>query len=120
MDLRPGDGIERAEWLVHQKDWRIGGQRSRNPDPLALTSRQLIRTPQRMIGRVESHELQKLRYSSRDSPVVPAEQSRHRRDVLPDGEVREKANLLHHVPRSPPQIERIPRRRRPRINEDFT
>ena len=42
MQLGPGDRIERAERLVHQHDRRIGRQRARHADALALAAGQLV------------------------------------------------------------------------------
>ena len=42
MQLGAGDRIERSERFVHQHDRRIGGERARNADTLALTAGQLV------------------------------------------------------------------------------
>jgi hypothetical protein len=41
LHLPAGQGIERAEGLVHQQEWGIGAQRPRDPHPLALASGEL-------------------------------------------------------------------------------
>ena len=43
LQLRARDRIDRAERLVHQHDRRIGGERTRDADPLALAARELGR-----------------------------------------------------------------------------
>ena len=43
LDLGPGDGIERAEGLVHEKDGRLGRQGARQPHPLPLSTGELMR-----------------------------------------------------------------------------
>jgi len=51
--------------------------------------------------------------ASMDSRIVPTEQPWHRSDILPNGEMREESDLLHHVTGSTPELERIPFSRRP-------
>ena len=48
--------IERAEWLVHQQNRRIGGQRARHAYSLALPSGKLVRIALQELLRVEPHK----------------------------------------------------------------
>jgi hypothetical protein len=94
---RPSDRIERAERFVHQQDRRIGGKCSRDPDALALTAGELTRITVEHLLRFEADQLQQL-FSPPDDPgAIPAEQVRHRSDILRDGHMREKADLLNHI-----------------------
>jgi hypothetical protein len=43
------DGIDRAKWLVHQKDFGFGSERTRYADPLLLSARE-FRGPSFSIG----------------------------------------------------------------------
>ena len=38
LQFNAGDGVERAERLVHQENWRIGGKSAGDAHPLPLTS----------------------------------------------------------------------------------
>ena len=51
VQLGARDGIERAERLVHQQDRRIGGERARDADALALAARELAAPARSRIGR---------------------------------------------------------------------
>src|ERR1700749_3707216 len=42
LQLRAGNGIERAEGLVHEQDLRIGGKSAGQADALALSAGKLI------------------------------------------------------------------------------
>jgi len=53
-----GHGIERAEGLVHKKNWRIGGESTCDTDALALAAGEFARTAGRKLGRVETYEEQ--------------------------------------------------------------
>ena len=61
LQLGSRDRIERAERLVHQQHRRIGGQRARHADTLALPARQLVRPACRKVGRRQADELEQLR-----------------------------------------------------------
>ena len=43
MELGARDRVERAEWLVHQEDRRVGRERARHADALALAAGELAR-----------------------------------------------------------------------------
>ena len=51
LQVRAGDGIERAEWLVHQHGVGIHGQGARKSDPLLLATRELGRIAAPVGGR---------------------------------------------------------------------
>ena len=120
VQLAAGDRIERAERLVHQQNRRIGRERARHADALALAARQLLAAGARRSRRRQADELQQLVDPRRDPRLVPAEQPRHDGDVVANGQVRKEADLLEHVADAAPEIERVPlrdrraRARRPR------
>ena len=55
-----GEGIERAEWLVHQHDARPGRQRPGDADALALAARQLLRQAVAVLAALEPDQIEQL------------------------------------------------------------
>ena len=99
----PRDGIERPERFVHQQHRRVARQRPRHADPLLLAARQLVRITAAKRLRCEMQKLQELGDAVADPRARPAQQVRHRRDVLFDGPVREQADRLDRVSHAPAQ-----------------
>lgn len=102
-----GEGIERAERLVHQNDFRIGRQRPRHPDALALTSGQLMRKAVPVLRAVEPHQIDQFIDPRGNRRIVRAEQTRRDADVLSYGHVRKQPAALEHVTDAPAQRDRI-------------
>ena len=63
-----GEGIERAERLVHQHDARLCRQRPRHADALALAARQFMRQAVAVLGAVEPHQIEQFVDPRRQSP----------------------------------------------------
>ena len=82
MQLAARDGIERAERLVHQQDRRIGGERARHANALALTAGELLRPPRRELAGGKPTSASSSSTRAVDPRLVPAEQSRHDGDVV--------------------------------------
>ena len=55
-----GEGIERAERLVHQHDPRLGRQRAGDADALALAAGQFMRKAVAVVRAVEPHQIEQL------------------------------------------------------------
>ena len=60
LQPRAHDRVDGAERLVHQHHRRIGGERARDADALALPARQLARVARAVLRRVEADEGQHL------------------------------------------------------------
>ena len=99
-----GDRVDRRERLVHEQHRRVGGERARDADALALPAGQLRRVAVAVEGRVEPDELEQLVGAGPAAGPVPAEQRRHGRDVVADPLVREQADLLDDVADPPAQL----------------
>ena len=108
VQLPLGDGIERAERLVHQQQRRIRGEGAGEADALALAAGQFVGPAAAIHGRLESDQRQQLVDASGDARRRPAKQLRDQRNVVGDGEVREQAGVLNHVTGPPAQDDRIP------------
>src|SRR5437588_10803887 len=80
--------IERAEWFVHQQQRRIGRERARDANALALAARQFTRITISESFRIESDQRKHFAHSFADAQVVPIFKVWHQRHVLLDGEVR--------------------------------
>src|SRR5581483_11479527 len=75
------DRVERAERLVHQEERRVGGERAREPDPLALSAGELSGIALR-VGGLEADELEQLPGALLDALLRPAEQAWDGADVV--------------------------------------
>src|SRR5207244_10968922 len=99
--------------LVQQQEWRVRRERARHPHALALPARELVRVALRELRRREAHQLEQLLDARPDPFRRPPLERRHEPDVPRHREVRKQPHLLDHVPRPPPQPDRIPPRRPP-------
>ena len=109
VELAARDRIERAEGLVHQQNRRIGGERPRDADALALAARQLFRAPCRVTRRPAGRPAPAVRrHAFADPLLVPAEQTRHDGDVVAHRQVRKETDFLKDVADVPAEIERVP------------
>ena len=92
-----GDGVHRAEGLVHEQDGRVGRQRAGDADALLLAAGHLLGEPAPEGVRVQPDEFQQLGDPGAGAGLVPAEEARHRADVLLHRPVREQAARLDDV-----------------------
>src|SRR5712691_17776 len=114
----PGEGIERAEGLVHQQQWRIGGEGAGDADPLALAARELGGAQGREAIGVEADEREQLP-RPRDAPRRwPAHQLGHQAHVALHGEVGNEPHLLDDVAGAAAQLDGVPRLEPPPPDDD--
>ena len=99
------DRVDRAERLVHQHHRRVGGQGARDPDPLALATRELVRIPVAIGAGLQADQLEQLVDALANARRLPAQQPRNDGHVVADGEVREEADLLDHVADASSQLD---------------
>ena len=100
-----GQGIQGAEGLIEQEDLRLRGQCPRDPHSLALATRELVRPTRDELGRLQLEQGEQLAYSRLLLAGAPGEQVEGDGHILPDGHVREEADLLEAVPDAAPQLE---------------
>ena len=56
LKLSSGDGIESAEWLIHEQDGRIGGEGAGDTHALALAAREFMWAALAVLCRFETDE----------------------------------------------------------------
>src|SRR5689334_1036822 len=109
LKLGASDGIERAKRLIHQKNRRLGAERSSNSYTLPLAAGEFAWVPRsKFFGRVEPDQSKKLRNASRDMFRGPFFECGHQGNVLGDGEMRKKACILDNVSNRTPQPDDVP------------
>ena len=71
LGLGANQRVEGAERLVHQQQFRLGGERARDAHPLLLAAGQLIRAAMGESRRIELKQSQELLDPSGDAATVP-------------------------------------------------
>src|SRR5439155_7151487 len=119
LQLSASDGIERAERLVHQENWRICAQSAGNAHSLALSTRKLTRMPRGQL-RIEPDQSQELLHTLTNALCRPSFKLRHERDVALDGEVGKQPDFLDHVTTRAPKADQIRITKRTSVNTCFS
>ena len=105
LQARARDRVERAERLVHQHHRRVGRERAREADALALAAGELRGVALAVVALGQADEVEQLVDRARGSRCLrPAEQARHGGDVVRDRHVREEPDLLDHVADPAPEL----------------
>ena len=76
------DRVDRAERLVHQQHRWVGGQRTGDPDALALSAGELVRVAVRELAGVEADEVHQLLGTFARDVLALAVQKRHGHHVV--------------------------------------
>jgi len=108
LELGAGHGIERAEWLVHEKNGRVGGEGACDADPLALATGELAGTALGKLLWIEADELEHFFDTRSDARSAPFFQARNEADVFGNGEMGKKASLLDDVADAAAEADGIP------------
>ena len=119
LELGAGDGIERAEGLVHQKDGRIGGEGTSDADALALAAGKLARTAMREFAGIEADKMQHFIDAGGDARGIPLFQNGNESDILSNREVGEKTGILNDVTDAAAEADEIPIAGGTILHEDF-
>ena len=109
-----GEGIERAERLVHQHDARSCGKRPRHADALALAAGEFMRQTVAILRAVEPHQIEQFVDPRGNLGGRRAQQFWRDADIAGDAEMRKQSAALEHVADPPPQQDRIDAAARPR------
>ena len=82
LDFGARERIERSERFVHQQNGWVGGERSGDPDALALPAGKLMGIAARIFTAIESYEFEQMRDARTNSLFRPALQAREQRNIL--------------------------------------
>ena len=102
-----GEGIERAERLVHQHDARFCRQRPRDADALALAAGQFMRQAVAVLRAVEPHQIEQFVDPRGDLGRRRAEQFWRDPDIVGDAHMRKQPAALEHIADAAAQPNRI-------------
>src|SRR5713226_8644208 len=108
LKLSTGDGIERAEGLVHQQNGRIGGEGAGHADALPLAAREFAGAAAGEFARIEADKLEHFVNAGGDAGGIPFFQSGNEGDVFRNGKMREKARLLNNVSDATAKADGVP------------
>ena len=89
LQASAGNGIERAEWLVHEQGAWARGDGARDADPLLLASGELRGIARSVLLRRQTDEPQQLVHPSGGARSIPSQQTRDDGHVLRDRVMRE-------------------------------
>ena len=104
-----GEGIERAERLVHQHDPRPRRQRPGDADALALAARQFMRKTVAILRAVEPHQVEQFVHPRGNLRRRRAQQFRRDPDIAGDADMRKQSAALEHIADAAAQRDRIDR-----------
>ena len=105
LESLPGDGVDRAEGLVHQQHRRVPAQGPGDADALPFTARELMGKPTPVLVGIQPDQVEQLLHPSVHPGAVPAEEAGHRGDVVRHTPMREQPALLDHVADVPAQVD---------------
>ena len=120
LQLGARDGVERAEWLVHEQNRGIGGKSAGNAHALALAARKFAGAAVRKFSWLKPHKYKEFTDTSRRAAAVPFFQRGNESDVFRDGEMRKEAGLLNDVTDASAEAYEIPIAGGALLDQDFT
>src|SRR3546814_8423975 len=89
--------VDRAERVVHQEHWRIGGEPAGDADSLLLSAGELTGIAVAIAVRVQADQVEQLVDASTDPIGLPAQHLGHNADVGGHAHVREEAAAMDHI-----------------------
>src|SRR5712692_1134166 len=119
LELRAGDGIERAEGLVHQKKGGISSEGAGNADALALAAGKFAGAAAGKFRWIKSNQGQELPDAHGGAAAVPLLKRGEEADVFGNGEMGEEAGVLDDVPDAAAKANGVPNGGRAILDEDF-
>jgi hypothetical protein len=108
LEFRTGDGIERTEGLVHQKNGRIGGEGASDADALTLAAGKFAGTAMSKFARIEADKVEHFLDAGGDARGIPFSQSGNEGDIFRDRKVGKKAGVLDDVADASAEADEIP------------
>src|SRR5581483_6317241 len=97
LHLGAGQRIERAEGLIHEKDFGFSRKRTRQADALPLAAGELMRMAPRELIRIEADSCEQYSAALRPLGAWPSGSFKHQPDIALHSEVGKQARLLDHV-----------------------
>jgi hypothetical protein len=97
LKFRSRDRVQSAKRLVHQKNWRISGQRARNTYALALSTGEFARAPVSEFAWLQPNQLQQLFHTRVDALSRPVFQSWDQAHIFRDRKMGKQSGFLNHV-----------------------
>src|SRR5712692_3097269 len=119
LELRAGDGIERAEGLVHQKKGGISSEGAGNTDALALAAGKFAGAAAGKFGWIKSNQGQELPDAHGGAAAVPFFERRNECDVFRDGEMGEEAAVLDDIADAAAKTDGVPSGGRAILDKNF-
>ncbi len=120
LKLGAGDGIERAEGLVHEQNGGISCESAGHADALTLASGEFARAAMREFARIEADKMEHFIDTLGSASGIPAFEGRDESDVFRNREMGEEAGILNDVTDATAETDRVPRGGRPFLNKDFS
>ena len=108
LQFGAGDGVERAERLVHEKNWRVGSEGAGDADALALAAGEFTGAARGEFGGMKADKTQQFRYARGDSRGIPLFEPGHEADIFRDRKMGKQAGLLNDVANAAAQADGVP------------
>jgi hypothetical protein len=119
LKLGAGDGIKRAERLVHKQYWRIDSEGASEADALTLAAGKLAWVAVGKFSRIKPNECQQFSYADRGSAAIPFFERRNETHIFRDSEMREKPGILNHIADATAKADGVPVGSGTILDEDF-
>src|SRR5699024_9100642 len=98
LQTRTSNRVYCTERLIHEHDWWVSCETTRNTNTLLLTTRKLTGEAIPVDGRVKTYHFQKLIRALRDFCLGPFQKRGNQSDIIRYGDVGEKSATLNDVP----------------------
>ena len=108
LKLGAGNGVERAEGLVHEQDGRVGGEGAGDADALALAAGKFAGIAFCEFAGIETYEAHHFLNTGVPLGGRPALESGNKCDVLCNREMGKKASFLNDITNAAAETDGIP------------
>jgi hypothetical protein len=120
LEVRASHRVERAEWLVHEKDRRVDSERASNANALALAAGEFVRFPSGERPGIEPYKREEFIDAGGGPGHAPFFESRYQRYILGNRKVGEEPCVLNDIADSATQADGIPFRGGAPLDDDFS
>jgi hypothetical protein len=119
LEFGAGDGIERAEGLVHEQNGRIGSKGAGKADALTLAAGEFAGAAMGEFAGIETDKLEHFLDAGGGAGSVPVFQSGDEGDIFCDGKMGEETGVLNDVTHAAAEADGVPDGGRAALDEDF-